>query len=222
MEDFYGAAAKKSIAAVVEDVRVRASLPIVVALQHRAGDYPEASLRGGLLLSALYLALFLYFPEPFDTKYLFAELAGAFVVGALAAWSSEFVWRKTTSETRRHRAVEDAARARFAAARETCLLVFVATAEARVEVVTDAATRAALGEPLTEAAKKLDRAVRLDADRERFEKALRELGDLVCEVFPDADVASEPPAASEGAAEPSPSEEAAAESLGAEPSEVKA
>ena len=185
MEDFYGPAAKKSIAAAVEEICAGTTLPIVVSVQHRVGSYPEAGLRGGLLVAALYLALFLCFPEPFDAKYLFVELAVAFVIGAVMVSSSETLWRRATTEARRSRAVADAARSKFAESTESCVLVFVATAEARVEVVADIGTRNKLGVGLTEAAKMLDRAVRLDRDRERFERALRELGEIAREAFPD-------------------------------------
>lgn len=207
MDDFYEPAAKKSVAAAASESSSGSTMPLIVAVQHRAGSYPEAPLRAGALVALLYLALFLYFPEPFDAKWLVFEVVGAFLLGALAALSSESVWRTATTKARRAEAVSDAARRMFAASKDEGVLVFVATGEAQVDVVMDAATRVELGPVLDEIEKKLDRAVRLDRDRERFERALRELGEALTEAFPDPDApqkaADEPEPAPAGDADAS-------------------
>jgi hypothetical protein len=174
MDGFFEPKVKASVAAALEELGSRTTVPVSVAVRRSVGTYPEASLLGGLVVLFLYLAVFLYFPEPFTVTYLPVELAGAFGLGALVVSAVPTLGRLLSSARRRARAVESAA-AELYVEREGGLVVLVAARE-RAAVVTGApALLRALGEPLAAARKKLDRAVRLDEDPERFEQALREL-----------------------------------------------
>jgi hypothetical protein len=178
MDGFFEPKVRAAVAAALDELGPRTTVAVSVAVRRSVGTYPEASLLGGLIVLFAYLAVFLYFPEPFTVTYLPAELAGAAVVGALVVRAFPSLARRLSSGRRRSRAVEGAA-AQLFVEREAGLVVLVAAHE-RAAVVTGAPRLLReLGEPLSAARKKLDRAVRLDEDPARFEGALRELLELL-------------------------------------------
>jgi uncharacterized membrane protein len=191
VEEFFGAQGKARFASVISRASVKTRAEIVVALRRRATPYPEVAFLGGGALALLYLAVFLYYPEPFAYALLPVELLGMFAIGALLATSSSRLHRLLTAAKRRSRAVQQAASLAFlelgisTRGKVPGVLVFVAGLEQTVELATDAVTRKRLGPQLEAVAKKLDRSVRLDQDLQRFEQALLELVATLGEHFPN-------------------------------------
>jgi hypothetical protein len=178
MDGFFEPKVRAAVAAALEELGPRTTVPVSVAVRRSVGKYPEATLAGGLVALFGYLAVFLYFPEPFTVTYLPAELAGAFAVGALLVRAVPTLGRLLSSGRRRARAV-DCAAAELFVAREGGVVVLVASQERAAVVFGPPTLLRELGEPLAAARKKLDRAVRLDEDPERFALALRELMELL-------------------------------------------
>jgi hypothetical protein len=178
MDGFFEPKVRTAIAAVLEEFGPRTTVPIEVRVRRSVGTYPEASLVGGLVVLFAYLALFLYFPEPFTVTYLPAELLFAFAIGALIVRGVPSLGRLLSWPGRRARAVTGRA-AELAVAQEGGLVVLVAAHERTAVVAGPPSLLSELGEPLAVARKKLERAVRLDEDPERFEHALRELLELL-------------------------------------------
>lgn len=191
MEEFFGAQGKARFASVISRASAKTSADIVVALRGRATPYHEVTFLGGGMLALLYLAVFLYYPEPFAYGLLPLELLGMFTIGAVLAGSSSRLHRVLTAARRRTRAVQQAACTAYlelevgARDRTPGVLVYIAGLEQTVEVATDARTRKRLGPQLEAVAKKLDRSVRLDQDLQRFEQALLELVTTLAEHFPN-------------------------------------
>ncbi len=193
MEQLFSDAAKKAVKEAVARVEQQTSAEIVVTVHRVAGDYKHTHYLGGLAAALAFLALFLYHPEPFDYTYLPLEQLVAFVIGALITSALPPVKRLLTTQRERDQAVRAAAREAFVdlgvsrTKQRNGVLVFVSAFERRVEVLCDLGIDIdAIGAPLKDAIKKIDRAVRLDRDWERFVEALADLGPALAPRFPRA------------------------------------
>jgi putative membrane protein len=188
-EDATKVAVKKAVA----DVEKATSAELVVAVAPTSGFYRHADYVGGMVLAALMLGVFLYWPEPFDWTYLPIELGVTFALGAVLVGNVDAARRFLTGRRQLDVNVRRAARERFVdlgvskTQARTGILVFVSAFERRVEIVTDTGIdAAALGSAWSDAVKKLDRSLRLDADPARFVEALRALGPPLGAVLPRA------------------------------------
>lgn len=183
MHDFFAEPGKKRITEAIARAERVTGAEIVVAVRRAADRYREAEALGGLTLAMLLLCLFLYWPEPFDYTYFPIEQALAFVVGALFVNGLPGLKRVLVRPSTRAERVLRAAKAAFydlgiARTRgRNGVLVYVSTFERAVVLVPDVGVdEKALGSRYSEVAQKLDRAVRLDGDLERFAIAVEELG----------------------------------------------
>ena len=184
-------ATKSAVKRAVADVEKVTSAAVVVAVAPTAGFYSHAAYVGGMVIAALMLAVFLYYPEPFDWTYLPLELGVGFALGAVLVRNVDAVRRALSGRRLLDENVRRAARERFVdlgvskTSARTGILVFVSAFERRVEIVPDTGVDlAALGGAWEDAVKKLDRTLRLDADPQRFIEGLRALGAPLAAVLP--------------------------------------
>lgn len=191
MEGFFHPEAKKLVKKAVAAVEKQTSAEVVVAVHKIAGDYPHVGLVGGLVAALAWLCVFLYYPQPFEYTYLPLEELGAFALGWLATSSLDPVRRLLAGTRRKQQAVRAAAREAFVdmgvgkTKGRTGILVYVAAFERRADVVCDVGIdSAAIGAPLADAIKKIERSVRLDRDPERFAEALESLGPALKQALP--------------------------------------
>lgn len=210
MHDFFADPGKKRITEAIARAERVTGAEIVVAVRRAADRYREAEAVGGLALAMLLLCLFLYWPEPFDYTYFPLEQALAFAVGALLVNGLPGLKRMLVPPSTRTERVLRAAKAAFydlnisRTRGRNGVLVYVSTFERAVVLVTDVGVdEKALGSGYTEVKQKLDRAVRLDGDLERFALAVEELGRVLGATYKRAhdDVNELPDAVSEDAAD---------------------
>lgn len=191
MDGFFHPEAKKLVKGAVAAVEKQTSAEVVVAVHKIAGDYRHTSYIGGLVFAIAFLCVFLYYPEPFEYTYLPLEQLGAFALGALVTSALDPLRRVLTGARQKQQAVRAAAREAFVdmgvgkTKGRSGILVYVAAFERRAEVVCDVGIdQAAIGAPLADAIKKIERSVRLDRDPERFAEALASLGPALARVLP--------------------------------------
>lgn len=191
MDGFFHPEAKKLVKNAVAAVEKQTSAEVVVTVHKIAGDYRHTSYIGGLVVAIAFLCLFLYYPEPFEYTWLPLEQLGAFALGALATSALDPLRRVLASTRQKQQAVRAAAREAFVdmgvgkTKGRNGILVYVAAFERRAEIVCDVGVDvAAIGAPLADAIKKIERSVRLDRDPERFAEALASLGPALGKVFP--------------------------------------
>jgi putative membrane protein len=194
MRELFEERTRQKVQRAVDEIERRTSAEIVVAVEPISGFYRHADLLGGLVAAFVALAVFLYHPEPFDWSLLPLELAGAFALGAVFVGNVDGVRRALSSRALLSTNVRRAALAKFVdlgvskKRDRNGILVFVSAFERRVEVVPDVGVEvASLGSAWGDGVQKLDRALRLDADAERFVAALRGLGAPLAEALPRAD-----------------------------------
>lgn len=210
MHAFFAAPGKKRITEAIARAERVTGAEIVVAVRRSADRYREAEALGGLTLAMVLLCLFLYWPEPFDYTYFPLEQAVSFVVGALLVAGLPGLKRALVRPSTRLERVQRAAKAAFYDLKisgtrgRNGILVYVSTFERAVVLLPDLGVDPkALGSAFSEVAQKLDRAVRLDGDLERFAQGLEELGRVLSATHRRAkdDVNELPDAVSEGSHE---------------------
>jgi len=127
----------------VVELEKRTSAELVVVLAHRAEPYRDIPYRVGALVSLVVLAGLLFLPAGFHPGWVLAETAAAFGLGFLAAHRSQRLARWLTSDRRRARSTEAAARRAFyergvSLTRErTGVLLFIGWLERRAVLLAD-------------------------------------------------------------------------------------
>jgi putative membrane protein len=188
---FFEGDARRALSDAAADVEARTSTSLLVAVRPRSASYRHAHYLGGALVALAALGAFLYHPEPFDTSLFPLEQAVFFALGALLVGSSPWLCKLLAGERTQRAAVRAAAREAFVdlgvaqTASRTGILVFVSVFEGRVELIADSGVDvAALGVRWDDAQKKLERAVRRDADPAALAGAVRELGTALEQLLP--------------------------------------
>jgi putative membrane protein len=183
--------AKRRVGAVVTEIEEKTSAEIVVTLRLRSGDYRHVDGRVGVTALAVALLIFLFHPEPFDTRFFPLVALAVYLGGATFCRFFEPLRRLLTPPAEREASVLQAARAAFyengvaGTKKRVGVLVFVSVFERRVELVPDIGfPQAATGEPFQRATKRLTQAIASGLSVEDFERALRELGKVLAEVLP--------------------------------------
>lgn len=192
MKAWFSGETKTAVREAVGSVESETSAELVVVVRRLSGNYLAADLIGGGIVAMIALAVFLYYPEPFEYTYFPLEQLAAFAVGALLTRASPSLRRMFTGEKAMRREVTRAARSTFMERRlgrtrdRTAVLVYVSTFEGLAEVVPDVGLDTAkLGDGWADAVKIVLRAVR-DDDLASFTLALRALGPILSEVSPKA------------------------------------
>jgi putative membrane protein len=190
MKAWFSASTKSAVKAAVHEAESQTNAEIVVAVRRISGTYLHADMLGGLVFGFAALAVFLYYPEPFEYTFFPLEQLGAFVLGALATHAAKPVRRALSGEKLMETSVARAARSTFVERRlgrtrkREAVLVFASTFERRAFVVADVGIDVAkLGETWVDAVKILNRAVR-DDDVASFTLAVQALGPILAEVSP--------------------------------------
>lgn len=193
MHAFFAAPGKSTIEAAVARAEKKTSAEIVVAVRHQADRHLEAEAVGGAILALALLCVFLYWPEPFDYTWFPLEQAFAFALGVVVVRAVPSLKRVLVWPSRRaERALRSAQAAFFELGvsrtkQRNGVLIYVAALERAAVLVPDVGVDPKrLGGAWTDVAQKLDRAVRLDADPERFAAAVVELGEVLAGPFPRA------------------------------------
>lgn len=127
----------------VQALEERSSAEVVVTVHPAGARYRQAEVLTGALFASVWLAVFLYAPEPFDFTFLPLELGVAFVVGALAG-SAFAPWRRLlTPGSAMRREVERSAKSAFfdlgvsRSRGRTGMLVFISVFERRALLLCD-------------------------------------------------------------------------------------
>lgn len=183
--------AKQRVAALVTELEQQTSAEIVVRVSLGSGDYRAADTKAGLAALSIALLVFLFHPEPFDTRYFPVVAALTYLFGATVCRLFEPLRRALTPRLEREHKVSVAAKAAFyddgvaQTKKRLGLLVYVSAFERKVRLVPDGGfPKTALGAPLERAEKRLDRALEAGLSVDDFERALRDLGKLLAEVVP--------------------------------------
>ncbi|NUP05575.1 MAG: hypothetical protein HOW73_05895 [Polyangiaceae bacterium] len=161
---FFGEVAKARIKEIVAELELGSAVEVVVAVHPRSGNYRETEYLLGCVFAMMWLAFFLYYPDPFDFTFLPLEMMGAFAAGALVVRAVAPVKRCLTPRAVMAREVDRAAKAAFydlSIARtraRTGVLVFVSVLEGSARVVKDVGVPRIEG--LSTLAPRLDQAVR--------------------------------------------------------------
>jgi putative membrane protein len=187
--DFFDATARTRIHELVTELERGSAAELIVAVHPRSARYRESEWLAGTALALVWLAVFLYHPEPFDFTFLPLELGVSFLVGALVTRAVGPIKRALSSTRAVHAEVDRAAKTAFhdlgvsRTRARTGLLVFVSMLEGRAQIVSD------VGVPKLELfatlAPRLDRAVRR-RDFGAFATLLAELGPALAEALPKA------------------------------------
>lgn len=127
----------------VAQVEKRTAAELVVVLAHRAEPYRDIPYRVGALAALAVLAGLLFLPAGFHPGWVLAETAVAFGLGFVAGHRSQRLARWLTTDRRRARSIEAAARRAFyergvSLTRErTGVLLFVGWLERRAVLLAD-------------------------------------------------------------------------------------
>jgi len=187
--DFFGAAAQTKVRVLVAELERASSAEVMVAVHPRSASYRDSEWLVGTVFAMLWLAVFLYHPQPFDFTFLPLELAVSFLAGVLLTRAVNPIKRALTSGRAALREVDRAAKTAFhdlgvsRTRGRTGVLVFVSMLEGRAQIVRD------VGVPKLELfaslAPRLDRAVRR-RDFAAFAALLAELGAALADALPRA------------------------------------
>jgi putative membrane protein len=186
---WFGETSKAAMKKTVEALESRSSVEVVVAVHPASASYRHAEWITGSLFALVWLAVFLYSPEPFDFTFLPLELLGAGAAGALLAWAVGPWKRALTRRRTMSREVERSAKAAFfdlgvsRTRGRTGVLVFLSVFERRAILVRDAGVPklAEFGPAERELAGALEK-----SDLERATKILEGLGDALARALPRA------------------------------------
>lgn len=184
--EIFDEASRAKITAAVAAIERGSSAEVVVAARRESGHYRSADYLGGVIVTFVALAVFLYHPEPFDFTFLPIELLAAFAFGAVLTASVPPLRRLLVSNKRLLDEVERSARSAFfdlgigKTRARTGVLVFVSAFEKTAVIVAD------VGVPKSEALEvarqelaHITRSGDLRAFLEALAKVGRELGQLV-------------------------------------------
>ncbi len=186
-------AARERIQATVEEVEARTCAEIVVAVERRAGTYATPRVILGIALAVLCQLVLLFAEAEFPLDWfvimpLVAGLGGA-LIGSIGA-----LQRRLTPAALRRRRVLQAAQAAFYRHRvghtrdHVGLLLYLALAEAQVEVVADTGVlKARPIEAWDGATAAIEAALAGGADPEAIARAIAGLGDLLALCLPAGD-----------------------------------
>jgi putative membrane protein len=200
MQEWFSASTKTAVKAAVREAESQTNAEVVVAVRRISGTYLHADMIGGLVAAFAALAVFLYYPEPFEYTFFPLEQLGAFILGALATHAATPLRRALAGKRLMETSVARAARSAFMEHRlgrtkkREAVLVFASTFERQAFVVPDVGIDLSrLGETWGDAVKILNRAVRED-DIAAFTLAVQALGPILSNASPHtADDANELP-----------------------------
>ncbi len=191
MERWFSAETKAAVKSAVREAEARTNAEIVVAVRRSSGTYLHADMIGGLVAAFAALALFLYYPEPFDYTFFPLEQLGAFVLGALATHAAAPLRRLLAGAKLRRTNVARAARSNFVehrlgrTAKREAVLVYVSAFERDAFVVADVGIDVAkMGEAWTGAVDILRRGAAAQNDVATFVLAIQTLGAVLSATDP--------------------------------------
>ena len=190
MQGWFSASTKTAVKAAVREAEAQTDAEIVVSVRRISGSYLHADMIGGLVAAFGALAVFLYYPEPFEYTFFPLEQLGAFILGALATHATTPLRRLLAGRRLMDRSVARAARSAFVEHRlgrtkkREAVLVFASMFERQAFVVPDVGIDLSkLGETWADAVKILNRAVR-DDDVAAFTLAVQALGPILANASP--------------------------------------
>jgi putative membrane protein len=187
---FFTDAAKKRVTDAVVDVESRTSAEIVVVVRRASGTWREVDVAVGAAVAFGVLLVLLFHPMPIAVEVMPANVALAFLAGAVLCWSiapfkRALLPRKSVSARVRAAAREAFVDQGISRTRgRTGILVYLSTFERRVEVVPDIGIDAKLYEA---EARALAAAVAHGPDLDAFLDALRLLGPALAGALPRSD-----------------------------------
>ena len=141
--ELFGEPAKARIKSTVRAVESKTAAELVVTARHASGNYRSADYLVGVLTAFCALAVFLYYPEPFEFTFLPLELFLAFGLGVAFSIALPPVRRLFLSRKRMHDEVLRSARSAFfdlgvgRTTGRTGILVFVSAFEKAAIIVPD-------------------------------------------------------------------------------------
>lgn len=191
-KDFLRTEARTEARRAVEDVELRTSAEVLLAVRRVSGRYREADYLLGFLLALATLLALLFLPQPFALWTFPLDVAASFALGSWLSTRLPSVRRLLTPASVRTAAVQAAAQVEFTAMRlsrlpnRNAILVYVSLLERTAVVLPDLGIEPdRIGPGWSDACRRLQAAVaRLDWSETLL--AFRELGPTLAEAYPRA------------------------------------
>jgi len=186
---FFLPESKARVTRTIKEIEAQTSAEIVVAARRSSGAYRDVGYLVGFALSLATLAFTLFHPAEFALESMPVDVLVAFVVGALAAGTSNTLRRLLVPSKTLALRCREAARSRFfdlgvgKTSGRNGILVYASALERRVEVVPDVGVDVA-SEGWKAAAAKLETSLARGADIEAFVTALAALGPVLGGAMP--------------------------------------
>ena len=136
-------AACESLAGCIKEIERNTDAELVIVVRARSGNYAHADYLFGCVVAFLILNFLIFVPFSFPEYLVPADIAVAFVLGAIISWRSNSIRRLFSRENYRNQAVRRAAAAMFYEAgiantnAEMGVLIYLSLMERRLELIAD-------------------------------------------------------------------------------------